>query len=103
MQRDIFEVYAKVCDANGAWNTLSGYPKVFDSKLLDNDIDKARNKAMGEFHACLGTMYPRDDRQMQMCMIIDAKAGGLIAIEKIGDIADLTDPEPEPEPEPEGE
>lgn len=103
MQRDIFEVYAKICDANGTWNTLSGYPKVFDSKNYGNDIEKTRNKALGECYACLGAMYPRDDRQMQMCMVIDAKAGGLIVLEKIGDIADLPDPEPDPEPEPEGE
>lgn len=36
-----------------------------------------------------------EDRQMQICMVIDAKVGGLIAVEKIGDVADLPDPEPE--------
>ena len=49
MQRQIFEVYAKVVDANGAYNTLSGYPKVFDSKLYDNDIGKALQRARGAY------------------------------------------------------
>lgn len=86
--RDIFEVYAKVCDANGTWNTLSGYPKAFDSRNYNNDIEKTRGKALGEYYSALGAMYPRDDRQLQLAMVIDANAGGVIAIEKIGDFAD---------------
>ena len=40
MKRAIFEVYAKVVDANGTYNTLSGYPKAFDSRSYGGDIDK---------------------------------------------------------------
>ena len=84
MERNIFEVYAKVCDSNGTWNTLSGYPKAFDSRNYDNDIDKARARAYGEYHACLGTMYIRDDRQLQLAMIIDAALGVTIEAARIG-------------------
>ena len=49
MQRNIFEVYAKVVDANGAYNTLSGYPKVFDSRAYSGDIDKTLRRATAEF------------------------------------------------------
>lgn len=92
MKRDIFEVYAKVVDANGAYNTLSGYPKVFDSHQNDDDIEKAKNKAYGEFHTVLGTMYNRFDRQCQIAMIIRASDG--LQIEKVclGTVADLPDP-----------
>ena len=38
MNREIYEVYAKIVDANGTYNTLSGYPKVFDSKNYDGDV-----------------------------------------------------------------
>lgn len=48
MQRAIFEVYAKVVDANGSYNTLSGYPKVFDSRHYNNDIAKILQRAQGE-------------------------------------------------------
>ena len=41
MKREIYEVYAKVVDSTGAYNTLSGYPKVFDSHSYNDDIDKA--------------------------------------------------------------
>lgn len=97
MKRAIFEVYAKVIDANGAYNTLSGYPKVYDSRLYDNDIAKTLNRARGEYNSCLGTMYPRDDRQAQFALLIDASTGLVLESAYIGEIADLPDPEPEPE------
>jgi len=62
MVREIYEVYAKVVDANGAYNTLSGYPKVFDSRSYSNDIDKALKRARGGFHEVIGEMCKRDDR-----------------------------------------
>lgn len=89
MQREIFEVYAKVVDSNGAYNTLSGYPKTFDSKNYDNDIDKARQRAYGEFHECLGAMCKRDDRQVQIVMIFRVSDGLTIAKEAIGRLAEV--------------
>ena len=95
MQRDIFEVYAKVVDANGSYNTLSGYPKVFDSKNYDNDTEKARNRAYGEYHAALGAMYPRDDRQLQIAMLIHANSGLQIEMARVGEIAELPEQDEE--------
>ena len=92
--REIFEVYAKVVDANGAYNTLSGYPKVFDSRSYNDDIDKARQRAYGEWHEALGAMCKRDDRQIQIAMILQASNGLQIERQVIGAF-----PEPEPEPE----
>lgn len=102
MERNIFEVYAKVVDANGAYNTLSGYPKVFDSRNYSNDIDKALKRAKGEFHETFGAMCKRDDRQMQMVMLMTAN-GRVIDHQVIGAIQADPDPEPEPEPEVEPE
>ena len=90
MERAIFEVYAKVIDANGNYNTLSGYPKAFDSKNYDNDVEKARNRAYAEYHSCLGSMFTRDDRKVQFAMIIDASTGWQIEVSRIGE---LNDPE----------
>lgn len=92
MKRQIYEVYAKIVDANGAYNTLSGYPKVFDSHQYDDDIEKAKNRAYGEYHDVLGAMYKRDDRQLQLAMILDANNGFAIETTKIGAVADIPDP-----------
>ena len=92
MQREIYEVYVKIVDANGSYNTLSGYPKVYDSKTNNNDITKALNRAYGEFHSVLGTLYTRDDRQLQLAMIIRASDGVQIERTVIVEIAELPDP-----------
>ena len=102
MKRVIYEVYAKVVDANGAYNTLSGYPKVFKSDSYDNDCEKTLRRAEGEFSDTWGTMCKRDDRQLQT-VILMAADGFVIDRKCAGAVADLPDPEPEPEPEPEQE
>lgn len=89
MQREIFEVYAKIVDANGAYNTLTGYPKVFDSHSFNDDIEKARQRAYGEWHECLGAMCKRDDRQLQLAMILRASDGIVIESTVLGAIADV--------------
>ena len=98
MKRQIFEVYAKVVDANGSYNTLSGYPKIFDSRSYNNDIDKALLRATGEFHATFGAMCTRDDRQLQSVILMSAD-GWVLKQDSIGKIADIPDPEPEEIPE----
>jgi len=99
MKREIYEVYAKVVDANGAYNTLSGYPKVFDSHQYNDNLDKARKRAYGEYYEVLGQMCKRDDRQQQIAMILRGSDGVQIESMYLGTINDLPDPEPEPEGE----
>ena len=43
-KRQIFVTTAQIVDANGSFATLNGYPKTFDSRNYDNDIDKAQNR-----------------------------------------------------------
>lgn len=95
MQRAIFEVYAKIVDANGAYNTLSGYPKVFDSRSYGDDVDKTIQRAKGEFHETFGAMCKRDDRQLQTVILMTAD-GRTVDRQTIGAVAPLPDPEPEP-------
>ena len=102
MERQIYEVYAKVVDANGTYNTLTGYPKVFDSRLYDNDIDKTFKRATGEFADTWGAFCKRDDRQLQTVILMNAE-GYIIERKALGEIAPLPDPEPEPGDEPEPE
>ena len=94
MNRTIYEVYAKVVDANGTYNTLTGYPKVFDSKNYDNDAAKTLQRAKGEFHATFGEMCKRDDRQLQTVLLLTAD-GRTVERQTIGAVAPLPDPEPE--------
>ncbi len=92
MKRQIYEVYAKVVDGSGAYTTLSGYPKAFDSRNYNNDIDKTLMRATGEFANTWGAMCLREDRQLQMVMLMTAD-GFVIDKKVIGQIADLPDNE----------
>ena len=94
MKRQIYEVYAKVVDGSGAYNTLSGYPKAFDSRSYNNGIDKTLMRATGEFASTWGAMCLNDTRQLQMVMLMTAD-GFVIDKKVIGQIADLPDSEPE--------
>lgn len=90
MKRAIFEVYAKVVDSTGAYNTLSGYPKAFDSKSYGGDIDKTLLRATGEFHDTVGSMCKNDTRQLQT-VILMAADGFVIDRWTHGAIADVPD------------
>lgn len=86
MKRQIYLVNAMIVDANGTFNALSGYPKTFDSRNYDNDIDKAQRRAEGEFAEAWGAMCKRDDRQQQTVTLetsdgfqLDKKSSGHIA------------------------
>ena len=96
MIRTIYEVYAKVVDANGSYNTLTGYPKTFDSRSYGGDTEKTLQRAKGEFHDTFGAMCKIDTRQLQTVILMTA-AGQIIDRQTIGKIADDPDPEPEEE------
>ena len=72
MTRVLYIVNAFIIDSNGTFNTLSGYPKTFDSKNYDNDLDKTFRRAQGEFSDTWGAMCKRDDRLMQTVILTDA-------------------------------
>ena len=95
MKREIYEVYAKVVDANGSYNTLTGYPKVYDSRSYDNDLEKTLQRARGGWHEALDAMCKVDTRQVQFAMILRASDGLQIEMEKVGALAELPDPDPE--------
>lgn len=65
MARQIFIVTAQIVDANGSYAALTGYPKTFDSKNYQDDIDKAQRRAEGDFSDVWGAMCKRDDRMIQ--------------------------------------
>ena len=97
MKREIYEVYAKIVSSAGNYTTLGGYPKIFDSMSYDNDIDKARKRAYGAYHAVLGEMYATDTRPLQIAMILRASDGVQEIVERVGDLPEVPDPEPQAE------
>ena len=68
----------------------NGYPKAFDSHVYGDNIDKALMRATGEFANTWGAMCLREDRQLQMVMLMTAD-GFVIDKKVIGQIADLPD------------
>lgn len=90
MKRQIYEVYAKVVDANGNYNTLNGYPQVFDSRSYNNDIDKTLRRATGAFASCWSSMCSADTRQLQTVILMSAD-GFILDKKVIGAIADIED------------
>lgn len=93
--RNIFIVTAEVVDANGTHAFLDGYPKKFDSRNYQDDVDKAKKRAEGDMSEAWGAMCKRDDRQIQAVYLSDVY-GNLIEKRSMGDF-----PENQPEPEPE--
>jgi len=100
--RQIFVVDATIVDANGTFNHLSGYPKLFDSKNYENDIDKARRRADGDMSEAYGEMCKVDSRQLQTVILMTAD-GAMLDAKHIGAIAPLPEPESERESETETE
>lgn len=95
IKREIYQVLANIVDANGTFNALSGYPKIIDSKHYNNDLEKTRQRAYGEYHEVLAAMCKIDSRQLQIASIIRVSDNLQIALECMGQLADLPDPEPD--------
>ena len=69
MARQIFIVEAFIVDANGTFTYLEGYPKTFDSKHYQNDIDKTQRRADGDMSDVWGDMCNVDTRQIQTVVL----------------------------------
>ena len=65
MARQIFIVDAHIVDANGTFNYVSGYPKTFDSRGYQDDIEKTQRRAEGDMSEAWGAMCKVDTRQIQ--------------------------------------
>lgn len=65
MAREIFIVDAHIVDANGTFHFMDGYPKTFDSRNYQDDIDKTRRRAEGDMSETWGAMCKVDSRMIQ--------------------------------------
>ena len=71
MARQIFNVDAVIVDANGTFNHLDGYPKKFDSRNYQDDVDKTQRRAEGDMSEVWGAMCKVDTRQIQTVTLTD--------------------------------
>ena len=71
MARQIFIVDAFIVDANGTFNHLDNYPKKFDSRNYQDDIEKTRRRAEGDMSEVWGAMCKVDTRQIQTVALTD--------------------------------
>lgn len=65
MARQIFIVDAHIVDSNGTFNYIDGYPKKFDSKNYQDDIEKTQRRAEGDMSEAWGDMCKKDNRMIQ--------------------------------------
>jgi len=99
MKREIYQADAYIVDANGVFNHLDGYPKLFDSKNYGNDLAKTYTRANGAYCEAVAAMSKVDTRQLQIATLMIINSGNQLAATKIGELAELPDSEPTPEPE----
>ena len=94
MARQIFIVDAHIVDANGTFNYLSAeYPKRFDSRNYQGDVDKAQRRAEGDMSEAWGAMCKVDTRMIQT-VTLSTVDGFLIERKTMGAFPYEPDPEP---------
>lgn len=71
MARNVFSVNAMIVGSDGSFYNVDDYPKAFDSKSYNDDVDKALARAEGEFSDAWGAMCKRDDRLIQTVTLMD--------------------------------
>ena len=91
MARQIFRVDAIIIDANGTFAVLEGYPKNFDSKNYQDDIDKAKKRADGDMSEAWGAMCKQDTRQIQTVTLSDM-FGNILEKKSMGNFAENVEP-----------
>ena len=85
MERAILEVDAILVDSNGTCNHVSGYPKRFDSKNYNDDLEGTMKRARAEYYTTLGSMYgSQSNRQIQTVTLTTVKDRQVLS-ESIGD------------------
>ena len=92
MARNIFIVDAHIIDANGQFHYLDGYPKPFDSKNYQDDVDKALKRADGDASEIWGAMCKVDTRKMQYVNVNSVDGSQVTGYPKV--MGSLYEPEP---------
>lgn len=94
MKREIYLVNAKVVDASGAYNDVSGYPISFDSHHNNDNIEKAEAKAYASYYsACSSGETARSNgRPLTIVTLTQMSTGMQIEGKRIGAMPEWPDP-----------
>lgn len=105
MKREIYIVNAKVVDASGGYNDVSGYPISFDSHHNNDSIENTEAKAYASYYsACsAGETARSNGRPLTVVTLTQMSTGMQIEGKRIGAMPELPDPEPEPKEDNGGE
>ena len=88
MARQIFIVGAYIVDANGTLSIPSGYPKAFDSKNYNDDIDRTHRKADGDASTMWASMCNNDAGRKLQTVTLETVDGFQIYKKALGSISD---------------
>lgn len=94
MKREIYVVTAKAVDAAGSFNDMPGYPAVFDSHTLNDDLDKANARAKASYYsACsAGETSRSNGRPLSVVSLLQISTGMVIESARIGEMPELPEP-----------
>lgn len=113
VDREAFEVNAKVIDASGAFNNLSykdannntvTYPQSFDSKMNNNDVENTRLRAYESFDRAGSEDYKsaRSGRPLTIVTLTRISDGKQLEKKVIGKMPQIEAEVPDDEPEENG-
>lgn len=90
MERQVFVVNAMTVDANDAVHILDGYPKTFDSKNYQNNVEKAKRRADGDASSVWAEMCKSGDTRKKQTVTLETIDGYPIYQKTMGP---LTEPD----------
>lgn len=88
-KRQIFIVSAYIVDANGGYSIPQGYPKAFDSKHYNNDIDKTQRKADADASTMWAAMCDSDSGRQLQTVTLETSDGYQIYHKSLGQLAEV--------------
>ncbi len=83
----------------GAYSTITGYPKIFDSETHNKDTEKALRLAQAEFYERWSALLKSDAPRAMYTVTLERSDGRQIEHRSFGAFPVEEEPEPTPEPE----
>lgn len=105
MARNIFIVNATqvvVSDANpqGIFSVMPNYPKFYDSRSYNDDVEAALRAAKSEYYARLSQNYVGSATRVMSTVTLSQANGQIITRDSLGAFPVIAPPEPETPEEP---
>lgn len=92
------QVVTSDSNPQGLLSVVPGYPKQFDSKNYNDDLELTMNQAMGEYHDRLSINYKdTNPTRIMKTVTLETADGRQLQMKSIGGF--VAEPEPEPNEE----